>query len=282
MTAPVAAFPQLTPAASRGPRPATATVAVWLQGAAVLLSLLMIMVVWSAHVRWVDLINQVSRSVPGVDPAAVAAERESDLAVTIVATVLLGLAVLWFAGTLVPMWRGSNGARIVSLVGSGLVGLGGFVLTCAGFGLGLLFAGLFMSVPMEPMPDGSDPLAAEDFGSGDPFSDRLFELSASRAHWTDVVGPILLLLLVLLLIAVFVLLLVRPSNRWYSPRRLPAYGPYAAPAYGSYPYPIHPYQAYPNLPAGYPAPHLAPPVVGPVQAAAAPADPPAADDVPFK
>jgi hypothetical protein len=278
MTAPVAPFPQLTPAASRGSRPATALVAVSLQGAVVLLSLLMIIVVWFAHAHWLDLIDQASRSVSGADPAAVAAERESDLTGTVVATVLLGLAVLWFGGTLVPMWRGSNAARIVSLVGSGLITLGGFVLIFCGFALGFLFAGLFLSVPMEPMADGSDPFGAEDLGSGDPFSDRLYELSGNSLHWTDAVGPSVMVLLVMLLIAVFVLLLVRPSNRWYSPRRVQPYGLYAA-AQGSYLYPIYPYQAYPSQPAGYPVPHLAPPPTGPVPAAAAPVEPPAAGDV---
>jgi hypothetical protein len=273
MTAPVAPFSQLSPAASGGPRPATVTVAAWLQGAAVLLGFLLIIVAWSAHMHWLDLIDQASQSV-GADPAAVAAERGSDLTGTVVATVLLGLAVLWFGGTLVPMWRGSNVARIVSLVGSGLVGLAGFVLIFCGFGLGFLFAGLFLSGPMEPMPDGSDPF--EDVGSGDPFSDRLYELSGNSTYWTDVVGPIIVLLLGMLLIAVFVLLLVRPSNRWYSRRQVQPYGPYAG--HGSYLYPMYPYQ-YPNPPVGYPVPHPAPPATWPLQAVAVQAEPPAAEGV---
>jgi hypothetical protein len=247
---------------------------VWLQGAAVLLSLLLIIVVWSAHVHWLDLIEQAIRSVPGADPAAVAAERESDLIGTVVATVLAGLAALWFGGTLVPMWRGSNVGRILSLVGSGLISLGGFVLIFCGFGLGLLFAGLFLSTPMDPTADGSDPFAAEDLGGGDPFSDRLYDLSDNNMHWTDAAGPTILVLMVMLLIAVFVLLLVRPSTRWYSPRPVQPYGPHPA-AYGSYHYPMYPYQAYPYPPAGYPVPNVTPPATGPAPAAAAPAEPPA-------
>ncbi|MDI1461310.1 hypothetical protein QEZ54_10055 [Catellatospora sp. KI3] len=74
---------------------------------------------------------------------------------------------------------------------------------------------------------------------GSPFSERLFELSGSDTHWTDLAGPTLGLLLVLLLIAAFALLLVPPSNRWYAPRPAAVQPPYPMP-YGGYPLYYHP------------------------------------------
>jgi hypothetical protein len=168
-----------------------------------------------------------------------------------VLTVVAGLAVSWFGATLLPLWRGSNIARVLSLVGSGIVGLAGFLTTCCGMLSGLLFLSLLDSLPMEPDPAASDPAAplpADPFLDEDPFTRHLYDLAARDAAWAELVLGVAIPLAVLALVAVFVLLLVPPSNRWYSPR--PAQPPM----------PGHPYPAYGHPAYQYPAPlYPAPP-----------------------
>lgn len=269
MTTPV--VPSASPAPPRPPRPATAAVAVWLQAAVVLLCLVLIGAAWYDHVRWLDLIDEAARLEPGTVPAVAAAERQSNLIGAVVATVLLGLAALWFGGTLPGLWRGVNAARVVSLVGGGLIGFGGVVLGCCGVFSGMFLVAFLFSLPMEPGP--MDPAAPggpsgwEDYPV-DPFQDRLYELSQRHPAWTDFAVPVLGLLAVALLLTIFALLLVPPSNRWYSPRPLPA-GPFPGYPYAHLPqaYPAHPYPAYPAQPyqpyPAYPAqPHAAQPYPG--------------------
>ncbi|WP_155388737.1 hypothetical protein [Catellatospora paridis] len=281
MTTLVAPYALPDQAADRGPRPATATVAVWLQGAAVLLCGLLIGLAWLAHLHMTELIDEAARLAPGTAPAVVAAERDADLVATIVMTVVLGLMTAWFGATLVPLWRGANVGRIMSLVGAGLIAFGGVALSCLGLFSLLLLAPLFLLPmdPADPMTDGTDPFA--DLGSGDPFIDKLYELSGEQPHWTDVAPGLLLPLLAALLLATFVLLLVPPSNRWYSRRPAPPRGMYPGHPYPGHPYPGYPVHLHPGQQYLYPGQPYQPvepypPHPGAVQAAPPEATPPAA------
>ncbi|MEV4416233.1 hypothetical protein [Catellatospora sp. NPDC049609] len=253
MTTPVSTYAAPHPQ-DRGPRPATAAVAAWLQGAVALLAASLIPFAWYMHARWTGLIDEAVRSTPGVDLDVVAAERSSSLFGAIVFTVVAGLTVLWFGGTLAPLWRGSNVARVMSLVGSGMVGLGGALTTCCGMLSGLLFLPLLISMPMEPDPAGEpvSPLPEDAYFADDPFTARLYELSDRELPWSELVFALGIPLAVLSLVAIFVLLLVPPSNRWYSPRQaqppFPAH-PYPVYAHPAYQYPAPPYSAPPARPA---------------------------------
>ncbi len=249
MTTPVIVHAQPDPQA--GPRPATVAVAGWLQAAVVLLAASLIPGVWYMHARWTRLIDEAARTTPGADPDIVAVERDSSLYAAIAMTVVAGLVVLWFGATLRPLWRGSNLARVLSAVGSGLIGLGGFALNCCGFAvLPLLFLLPEVPEPVDPaLGDPAAPLPDGPFFDEDPFTERLYELSDRDLAWLDGLVPLLGGLAMMLLVAIFVLLVVPPSNRWFSPRPPQPFSgqPYPGYAYPAYPYP--PYQE-PTPPAG--------------------------------
>ncbi|BCJ71875.1 hypothetical protein CS0771_14190 [Catellatospora sp. IY07-71] len=256
MTTPVIIYAQPDPQA--GPRPATVTVAVWLQSAVVLLAASLIPAIWYMHARWTRLIDEALLTTPGADQDIAAAERDSSLYAAIAMTVVAALVVLWFGGTLPPLWRGSNLARVLAAVGSGLLGVGGFVMNCCG----LAFLPLLFLLPFEPMDPGMDPgldpgldpaapVPDDPFFDEDPFTERLYQLSDRDVAWLEWLVPLAGGLALLLLVGVFVLLLVPPSNRWFAPRPPQPFSGHPYPGYGypAYPHPGYPHSAAPAPPA---------------------------------
>jgi hypothetical protein len=173
------------------------------------------------------------------------------------ASVLFGGIALWFGATLWPVWRGSNIARIVTAVGAGMQSAVAVLLFCSGGFFGLMFLPLIAS---DPGFEGEDPSLDPGLYEEDPFYDKLFQLQDSGAGiWPGLVLVMGGLLLTLLAGALLVLLLVPPSNRWFSPRP-PAPVTTAVPVY----YPVHyptpgPVPGVPPTPASQPA--SAPPPV---------------------
>jgi hypothetical protein len=240
-------------------RPATVTVAFWLQVAAVAVLLLLIgLVVWHA-VYWNGEIDRAVRLVPDADPDEVAAERWSNVFISL----LVGTAALvlagWLAVTAPFIRRGSNAARILIFAAAGVQ-----LLICLGPTFLAPFTIPFAIVggawPQEPPPEATDlgwepstffeTLYAEPDPAGDAF------LAAGALG----VGTVFLLI-----VAVVLLLTLPPAGRYFVPRVAPA-GPYPLPGAAS---------RTPSVPPGYlicpdPALHLVHPPT-----AAAPPPPPA-------
>jgi hypothetical protein len=247
---------------SRGPRPAIVTTAVWLQLVAVVTALAAIAVTWLGYVAYDSLISRAAQIVPGAEPGIVAGERGGNLFGAIVGTVLFGAVALGFGLTARPMWKGSNIARLLNLIGSGLLA-GGALLFCVCGGIGgvmmipLLGAGISTSDPYLP-PDEAFPA---DPWTPEPFYNALWDLEADSMMWHSIAVGLSVPLLLLIAMAAFVLLIVPPSARWFSPASasasavkvqhvyVPVYYPYPYP----YPYPPAPYPPAPAAPATPPA-----------------------------
>lgn len=264
-TSAVPAEPASTP--DRGPRPATAIVAVLLQLLIVLLAAALVAVAWIGYGNHDQLIDRAAELVPAADPAVVATERDNNLFGAVMLSAVFGLITLWFGATLWPAWRGSNVARVLATVGAGMQTAVAVLFVCGGGLLGLLFLPLTFSGPGFP---GGDPSFEPGLFEPDPFHDKLFELQNSGAGtWPGAAVAMGGLLLTLLAGALLVLLLVPPSNRWFSPRPLTPRpltpGPTAVPVY----YPVH-YPAPGPAPGMLPAPGMVPP---PGQPASAPSSP---------
>jgi hypothetical protein len=187
-------------------RPVQVRVAVWLQVCAVvlLLGLAGLLVAYAVH--YDRVISDVAARFPGKEDL-VRGERDSNVAAVLVFGIPAVLMALWYAATLVPVWRGSGVGRILVFVGGGGLALLGFGQVCGGgFPLGLVA----LAFDDENYVEGSD--------------DFLTALSDGSGTFGDVMllaGGAGLLLVVALSAAIVVLLALPPSQRFFGPRAAP-------------------------------------------------------------
>ncbi|MGC4849289.1 hypothetical protein ACLQ3F_18760 [Micromonospora sp. DT15] len=272
--------------APRPPRPATVTIAFWLQLAVVLVLLGLTALTVAEAVRFDGQIDRAVRLVPDADPDEVAGERQGNVAMTLILGVPAVLLAVWFAATAVPVWRGANVARILVFVASGAQLLVCFGQCCSG---GFLVPLLTMpEIGDEPPPDWDEEWETS------TFYDTLY---AGTDPWEDLLIPAAglgVLTVLVLSAAVTLLLALPPANRWFVPRTaneaLP--GPawmmpvptYAPTGYGYPTAPLVPGFLPPNqpLPPGYlicpdPAAHLTPGAPGTSPGSTGPPVPPPED-----
>ncbi|MEW2142909.1 hypothetical protein AB0869_08850 [Micromonospora vinacea] len=254
-------------AAPRPPRPATVTIAVWLQLAVVLVLLGLAALTVAQAVHFDGQIDRAVRLVPDADPNEVTGERQGNVAMALIFGVPAVLLAVWLAATVVPVRRGGNVARILVFVASGAQLLVCSAQCCSG---GFLVPLLTMpEIAAEPPPDWDEEWETS------TFFDTLY---AGTDPWDDLFFPAagLGVLTVLALSATVVLLLaLPPANRWFVPRTAhealprPAWvvpvPTYAPAGYGYPTAPLVPGFLPPNqpLPPGYlicpdPAAHLTP------------------------
>ncbi|RAO17328.1 hypothetical protein [Micromonospora noduli] len=253
--------------APRPPRPATVTIAFWLQLAVVLVLLGLAALTVAQAVHFDGQIDRAVRLVPDADPDEVTGERQGNVATALIFGVPAVLLAVWLAATVVPVRRGGNVARILVFVASGAQLLVCFAQCCSG---GFLVPLLAMpEIAAEPPPDWDDEWETS------TFFDTLY---AGTDPWDDLFFPAagLGVLTVLALSAAVVLLLaLPPANRWFVPRTAnealpgPAWAmpvpAYTSTGYGYPTAPLVPGFLPPNqpLPPGYlicpdPAAHLTP------------------------
>ncbi|WP_410819740.1 hypothetical protein [Micromonospora sp. 050-3] len=197
-------------AAPRPPRPATVTIAFWLQLAVVLVLLGLAALTVAEAVHFDGQIDRAARLVPDADPDEVAGERQGNVAMTLILGVPAVLLAIWLAATAVPVRRGANLARILVFVASGAQLLVCFAQCCSG---GFL-------VPLLTMPEMGDepPPDWDEEWETSTFFDTLY---SGTDPWDDLFFPAagLGVLTVLALSAAVVLLLaLPPANRWFVPR----------------------------------------------------------------
>lgn len=235
-------IPASTPAPP--PRPATVRTAFALLVALVVCLLLMIGTEIAHAIRYDGLIDQALRATPGSGDLA-AGEHAGNLSGVLVPAVATLVLAVWLGVTAVGLRRGSNVARILTLVGLGAPLVLGLLFCVVGGLFGFLMLGLV--APSDPgVADG--PLAG---GDESAFYNELGRLDSGG--WSialTVVGSTSAVVAVLLAIAVAVLLLTGGSNGYFRPRPTP--GP-ANPAW-VYPQPYVYPPAYWQQPFWYPAP----------------------------
>lgn len=248
------------PAAQRGPRPATVLVAVILQCAAIALLLAIVALAWFARAQQDGYADEAAR-LTGPAPGVLAAEHSSNLAMAAVISVLAGLPALWFAATVWPMLRGSNVARILAAIGAfGIPGLG-LLMTLGSCLTGFLFLSMFAAGTVDDLP--GEVGGSTDFPQPSAFEEKLWELQSAGPGLADFL-PMIAFAMAALLAAVAVLLVVSPTNRWFSPESALRSGR---------PYPVY-YPVYVPQPMDAPpSPYLAPPVPTPPPPADSTADP---------
>jgi hypothetical protein len=215
-------IPTQDPAPAVRARPATVSVAFWLQlGVAAVLLLFAVLTVVEAVV-YDGLIDRAAE-LTNADPDEVSSERGFNVEWAVLtglpAVALLGL----FAGTAVPVRSGSNVARILTCVAAGFP-----MVCCAAFG-GL---GALMALPLLALEDpeqlGEDPFWPDE----SPFYEKLYELQGTGVDsWLSGILPMLLMLGFAMSTAAAVLLLVPPSNRYYRPPAPPHVPPAYPPVY---------------------------------------------------
>jgi len=242
--------------------------------------LLMVGVTIAKAIHYDALIDQAVRAA-GSGGSDAAFERTANLTGALFTAVPALLLAAWLGITAIWLRRGSNVARILTLVGLGTPLLLA-ALSCLFGGLfGLLMVGLMSAASSGGFTDGEEFTDDEGFSEweGSEFFSQLERLDGKG--WSiafEVLGATSVLVALLLAIATAVLLLTGASNRFFSPRRpapRPPYPPYHQPAqfYGypaPPPCPYPPAHAYPNW---YPG--AAPP---PYPTGPAPEQPPPAAD----
>jgi hypothetical protein len=137
-------------------------------------------------VHYDRVISDVAARFPGKEDL-VRGERDSNVAAVLVFGIPAVLMALWYAATLVPVWRGSGVGRILVFVG-----------------------GVALALDDENYVEGSD--------------DFLTALSDGSGTFGDVMllaGGAGLLLVVALSAAIVVLLALPPSQRFFGPRAAP-------------------------------------------------------------
>ncbi|MEH1164751.1 hypothetical protein V6V47_05125 [Micromonospora sp. CPCC 205539] len=236
-------------APARPPRPGTVTVAFWLQLTMVLILVALAAMAVAEAVHFDDEISRAARLVSDADPAEVAGERKSNVAITLIIAVPALLLAGWLAATAGPVRRGRNTARIMVFVASGAQLLVCFAQCCSG---GLIVPTLFQ--PETVAEPGSDDVWQESrfydtlYSNADPL-DNLFVPAAGVT-----------VLAVLIMTAALVLLLaLPPAHRWFVPRAASTEGPPAPVALAWSPpsYPAIP--AYPFVPPAHGTPGFLPP-----------------------
>jgi hypothetical protein len=220
-------------AVQRPPRPWSVSLAVALVAVTVLALLVSAAVGVEEWIRMSDLVDQAARST-GATPEVVRDEQGIAFAIYVVALAVHALMAIAFVGLTLPVWRGSNGARIALCVTSGL-----WSLCCGGL------VALTAVVPQQP----------ESTAFGQEL-DRLEETSSPA--WTEVAGTLSALVVALVPLAVLALLLIPPSNRFLRRPTPPAWSTgYHFPGYGQY-YGYGYYYGYPGQPGSPPDPPSTP------------------------
>jgi hypothetical protein len=225
-------------------RPAAVTVAFALQLAAVGTLLLMVGVAIADAIHYDGLIDQAIR-ITGPDASEAAFERSANLSGALIIAIPAVLMAVWLGIAAVWVRRGSNVARILTLIGLGAPLLLSLLFCLFGGLFGVLMLGLFAASSDDVLAD--DESFADDEGLApwdeSNFYDELLRLDSGG--WSvafDVLGTTSAAMGALLGIATGILLLTSASNRYFRPQeampRLP------------YPPPYHPAQIH-----GYPAPH---------------------------
>jgi hypothetical protein len=221
----------LRAAEGRPSRPASVTVAFWLQLAVVLVLFVMVGLV-VAYAMYFD--GQISRAVelvPEADPDEVSAERVGNLVTSVVLGAIILAVAVWLAASAVPVLRGSNVARILVFIAAGA-----HVLLCAAPCLsGAAIAPVFLAGAPEEPPAGV--YVGEEAWQESRFIETLYSqtLPFDDAFFLGMtVGSVME---VMLAVAVVVLLAVPPASRYFVPRRpAPAWsGGYAPPAGSAWP-----------------------------------------------
>ncbi|MEU4221712.1 hypothetical protein [Actinoplanes sp. NPDC026623] len=239
-----------TPAALR--RPAAVTVAFALQVALAGTLLLMVGVAIADAVHYDALIDQAARAATsGGDDAG--SERAANLSSALLTAVPALLLAAWLGITAIWVRRGSNVARILTLVGIGAPVLLGALACVFGSLFGLLLVGLITAAPGDGFTDGEELTDDESFTAweGSDFYARLDRLDGKG--WSvafDVLGMVTVIVALLLAVATVVLLLTSTSHRFFRPWRPAPLYRHPAPFHG-YPAPFH---GYPAPFHGYPAP----------------------------
>ncbi|MFC8297405.1 hypothetical protein [Micromonospora orduensis] len=231
----------------RPPRPATVTIAFWLQIAVVLVLLGLAALVAVEAVHFDSQIDRAVRLVPDADPSEVAGERQGNVAMALIFGVPAVLLAVWLAVTAAPVRRGANVARILVFVASGAQLLVCFAQCCSG---GFLVP-LLTAAEMETDP----PAEWDEEWESSTFFDTLY---AGTDPWDDLFFPAAglgVLTVLTLSTAVVLLLALPPANRWFVPATAPAE---AHPATTAWAFPVPSY-----APTGYGYPGLPPMPPGP-------------------
>ncbi|MEV1315643.1 hypothetical protein AB0J14_06105 [Micromonospora arborensis] len=235
--------------APRPPRPATVTIAFWLQLAVVLVLLGLAALTVADAVHFDGQIDRAVRLVPDADPDEVTGERQGNVAMALILGVPAVLLAVWLAVTAVPVRRGGNVARILVFVASGTQLLVCVAQCCSG---GFLVPLLTIpETPAEPPADWD-----EEWGTS-TFFDTLY---AGNDSWDSLFVPAAglgVLTVLTLSVAVVLLLALPPANRWFVPRTANEALP--GPAWAM-PVPIYPPTGY-----GYPTAPLVPGFLPPGQ-----------------
>ena len=185
-------------------RPRTVTATLVLQSAIAGIALLLLAVTWWSYVDFAGLVDSALRTVPGADAEVVAAQRRFNLGTALTFTVVAGVLLLWAAGTLRPLLRRHNGARLAATAGAGLTVLVGLSF-CGGLNDGLLSL-------------WRGPRTGE--AASDPFSVALEQAGTAGfvgGDATYLLAVVVMPLAGLLALAALVLLLTPTTRRWYDP-----------------------------------------------------------------
>lgn len=255
-------------------RPATVTAAFALQLAVVAGLLVMIAVVLAHAVRYDGLIDQAARATAASRDEA-AMERAGNLSGALMPAVPALVLAVWLGCTAVGLRRGSNVARILTLVGLAAPLLLGALFCLVGGVFGVLIE-LVLAGPSQTIPP--DEIVVED-ASG--FYAELQRLDSGG--WSIVFGVLGVTgaaVALLAAIATGVLLLTHTSAGYFRSQH-PVSGPpypayWAGPAYPHPMPPPYPYRypaAYGQPPFWYPTPAppaAPPPTPGPVSPATPP------------
>ncbi|MFF5054287.1 hypothetical protein ACFY1S_14005 [Micromonospora sp. NPDC000663] len=203
--------------AIRPPRPATVTIAFWLQLTVVLVLLGLAALAAAEAVHFDSQIDRAVRLVPDADPAEVAGERQGNVAMALIFGIPAVLLAVWLAVTAAPVRRGANVARILVFVASGTQLLVCFAQCCSG---GFLVP-LLTTAEMETEP----PAEWDAEWETSTFFDTLY---AGTDPWDDLFFPAAglgVLTVLTLTTAVVLLLALPPANRWFVPATAPAEAP---------------------------------------------------------
>ncbi|BCB82974.1 hypothetical protein [Phytohabitans suffuscus] len=247
----------------RPPRPASVTVAFWLQFAAAAVLLIVLGLAVANAVYFDGQISRAVELVPEADPDEVNAERVGNIVSSVVTGGVLVATAAFLAATAVPALRGSNVARILVFVAAGA-----HILLCATPCVaGAAAAPIFLAaVPEEEPPEGV--YAGEDFWQESRFIETLYTQTSPVEDGFFLGMTAGSGLEVLLVIAVVILLAVPPANRYFVPRPpAPTWpGGYAPPAAAGWPmaapWPGTPAVPHPGLPyviCPDPSAHVPPP-----------------------
>ncbi|MET0418952.1 MAG: hypothetical protein ABW022_23300 [Actinoplanes sp.] len=219
------------------PRPASVTVAFALQLALAGMLLLTIVLAIADTIHYDGLIDQALRATGGTATEDAGFERSANVSTMFVPIGLALPLAVWLGVNAFFVRRGSNVARILSLIGLGLPLLLGIASCVVGGLLGLMFFSLLASSG----PDGSfgedDEFFAEDMYGPDvsAFYDELYRLDSGG--WSlayDVLSTTAVVTALLLGIAVAVLLLTGAANRFFRPRPPMPFPPVPWPPYHHY------------------------------------------------